>query len=139
MKTFKNDYSFGKIQEDSVYQIIKEYFIDDNIIKKKERYSTYDFEGDNYIYELKSRLCLNNTFASTIIPVDKVKKNILKKQIFLFNFRNGLYYIEYNEQHFLKYKQEMYKRETRLDYNDKKSLYFFIDIGDLIKIDLKNN
>lgn len=135
-KSFKNDYEFGKMEETKVFDLIKEFFYSDNIIKVLNRYSKFDFEGDNFVYELKSRTCYSSTYESTIIGVDKIFENFQKKQIFLFNFRDGLYYIEYDSEKFKKYRQEIYKRKYRSDFNDKKVPYFFIDIEDLILIDL---
>jgi hypothetical protein len=134
MRSFKLDYSFGKTNEDIVLTQIQKFFTNDGIIKKEEdTYSKYDFKGDTYLYELKSRNVHYKKFATTIIPYDKIIENT--KQIFLFNFIDGLYYIEYDKDVFSKFELSDFQRHKREDYNDIKKLYFHIPIKKLIKID----
>lgn len=134
MRSFKIDYTFGKKNEDTVLSQIQKFFTDDGIIKKSEdTYSKYDFKSDTYIYELKTRTCKYRTYATTIIPYDKIVENT--KQIFLFDFIDGLYFIEYNKDEFSKFDLSDFQRHKREDYNDIRKLYFHIPIKKLKKID----
>jgi hypothetical protein len=131
MSSFKNDYSFGTKNEDVVLIKIEKHF-NDNIKKSSSNVSIYDFKGDTYYYELKTRNNKYKTYPTTLIPYNKIMED--KKQIFLFDFTDGLYYIEYDKDVFSKFELNEFVRKQRIDYNDKKSLYYFIPIEYLIKI-----
>jgi hypothetical protein len=133
MSSFKNDYSFGTKNEDTVLIKIEKHF-NDNIKKSSSSVSRYDFKGDTYYYELKTRNNKYNTYPTTLIPYNKIIEG--KKQIFLFDFIDGLYYIEYNKDVFSNFELDEYVRNKRIDYNDKKSLYYFIPINKLILINI---
>jgi hypothetical protein len=134
MASFKNDYAFGISNEDTVLEIITKYFNDGVITKAASPYSKYDFKGDKCYYELKSRNCSYNTYPTTIIPASKIMKD--NKEYFLFSFTDGLYYIEYDETVFSAFSIGSFVRNQRVDYNDKKSLYYYIPIEKLIKINI---
>lgn len=128
MLKLKRDLNFGKEKEKELLIVLQEYFKDDiNIIN--EKYCSYDYKGIKNIYELKSRRCNYNKYQETLIAVDKIRPNI----IFIFSFIDGIYYIKYDELQFNNYKTEMFKRYDR-GYIDKKKLYLYIPIIDLIKI-----
>ena len=128
--SFAKDYQFGKQQENKQFETIKTYFKDD--IRATSKYCSYDFESDQCYYELKSRNNKYSAYPTTLIPFDKVKTN--KKMIFLFNFTDGLYFIEYNKEIFKEFSLQPFQRNQRSDYNDKEKLYYFIPIDKLIKI-----
>lgn len=131
MASYKNDYETGKKNEDIVLTKINSFF-NDNIIKSSERYTRYDYKGDKYYYELKTRNNNFNTYSTTMIPYNKIMTN--KKQIFLFDFKDGLYYIEYIPDVFIDFELKHFVRNQRIDYNDKMSMYYFIPIEKLKKI-----
>lgn len=133
-RTRKDDLTFGLEKEKIVLPIISKYF-NDNIKMVVDRFSTYDFEGDKYIYELKSRTNRFNAFNETLIPYNKIINNTTKPIKFLFLFTDGLYYIKYNQKKFKNYKIDVFCRFKRSDYNDQPALYFYIPISDLRKID----
>jgi len=128
--SFALDNKFGKEQEEKYFETIKTFFNDN--IKTTSKYCRYDFEGETARYELKSRNVRYSHFETTLIPYDKIKDD--KKLIFLFNFTDGLYYIEYNKEKFKSFKLDYFKRITRSDFNDKCKLYYFIPIEQLNKI-----
>jgi len=128
--SFAKDYQFGKQQENKQFEIIKNYFKDD--IKTTSKYCSYDFESESCCYELKSRNIEYSRFPTTIIPADKIKGR--KKLIFLFNFTDGLYFIEYIKEVFDEFTLANFQRNQRSDFNDKEKLYYFIPIAKLIKI-----
>lgn len=131
-RTFKEDYKTGTEAEKRILNDINEYFKDD-IKQIKDKYNKYDYEGITSIYELKTRTNKYNTFNTTLLGFDKIINND-KKQIFIFNFIDGLYYIEYNKIIFDEFEKKLFVRNKRNDYNDKEKIYLFIPINKLIKI-----
>lgn len=117
--------------EDEVLDTIQNKF-KDNISKVNERFCKYDFEGDKYIYELKTRNNFYSSFPTTMIPQDKITISN-KRQVFLFNFKDGLYYIKYRKKIFKHFEVKPFKR-FRSDYNDKEKLYIYIPIEKLKEI-----
>ena len=77
---------------------MKEYFNDQEIAKTTDKYCTYDFIGGGALpkmkYELKTRRCSYNAYATTIIP--KAKINEGGPLCFVFKFSDGIYYIYYD-------------------------------------------
>jgi len=126
MASFKNDYSFGTNNEDKVLEKITKHFNDGVIKKAENKFSKYDYKGDNYYYELKSRNNNYKAYPTTLIPYNKIMEG--KKQCFLFDFKDGLLYIDYDKELFSKFELKEFVRNPRIDYKDKKSLYYFIPI-----------
>ena len=91
-------YNYGKEQEKKVYPIIQEYF-DEDIIHCTDQYSKYDFISSTSFYELKSRRNKLNSYPTTLITCNKLKK-LDKNLILLFNFLDGLYFIKYEKELF---------------------------------------
>jgi len=131
MASFKNDYEMGTKNEDKVLIQINSFF-NDNIVKSTSKISKYDYKGDEYYYELKTRNNNYKTYPTTLIPYNKIMTN--KKQIFLFDFKDGLYYIEYNPDVFNDFELKYFVRNQRIDYNDIMSMYYYIPIEKLKKI-----
>jgi len=127
---FNRDYNFGKQQEIQILPKINEFFKDD-IKPAVGQYSKHDFEGKTHLYELKSRTCKFNSYTTTILPADKVIKT--RKQIFIFNFTDGLYYIEYDEEAWKDIEIASFRR-FRIGVNDKEKPYYHIPITLLKKI-----
>jgi len=132
MSSYKKDYIFGKEKEDEVLNLIKKKF-NENIIKSSYRYEKYDYKDDNYFYELKSRNNKYSDYPTTLIEKAKIFTDNI---IFLFNFTDGLYYIEYNEEVFNTFACKEFCRHKRFDYNDKPRPYYYIPIEKLKKIDI---
>jgi hypothetical protein len=130
MRTFKDDYSFGVSEEDKILQKINDYF-KDNIVKSKSSKSIYDYKGGANYYEVKSRKNTYDAYPTTLIGANKVFTN---NQVFIFNFTDGIYYIKYDEDLFKTFDKKLFKRNTRSDYIDKESYYYFIPCNKLIKI-----
>jgi hypothetical protein len=119
---FMRDYKFGREREELILPQLQQFFKDD-IRLTPDKYSKYDYEGKEYIYELKSRTCQLGTYPTTLLPVDKVVKT--RKQIFLFNFTDGLYYIEYDETAWRDIEIASFRR-FRIGVNDKEKPYYHI-------------
>lgn len=127
---FKKDYYFGIQQEIVLLPRLNEFFKDD-IKPTTDKFHKYDYEGNKYVYELKSRNCTMEQYPTTILPADKIIKT--KKQIFLFNFTNGLYYIEYDEEVWKDIEVASFRR-FRIGVNDMEKPYYHIPTTLLKKI-----
>lgn len=126
--SFKKDYFFGLNCESQVLPVIQKFF--NRNITKSTKFEKFDFFDEKYKYELKSRNCNYNTFETTIIPCNKVCKRVY----FLFNFRDGLYYIKFRRAIFDTFEKKEFVRHKRADYNDKELFYYYIPIKYLKKI-----
>ena len=122
------DYKFGIEQEDIVLPKLRDFF-GREIKKSEDRFAKSDFFDDEYYYEMKSRTNTYNKYPTTIITCDKIREE--KKLIFLFNFTDGLYYIEYDKEKFSKYERKMFSR-ANLSWNEKSHVY--ININDLTRV-----
>lgn len=131
-KTFKksknSEITFGKEQEHKILDKLNTFFEDDIKLSKYD-FETFDGQGLNNKYEIKSRLVNHNTYKTTIITRSKAKDNI----IFIFNFLDKLAYIRYDEKQFKQYKtSDTYQRKPR--YGEEKpplQKIFYIPITDL--------
>ena len=132
-RSFKNDYKFGLNNENKILSIINHYFVQ-TIIKSPIYNTVYDFESDTTLYELKSRTNAYKKYNETLLGFNKIIEGD-KKQVFLFSFTDGLYFIEYNEAVFNKFTKKNFVRNARADYDDKPKQYIFIPITHLIKIE----
>jgi len=124
------DYAFGTKEEDKIVPLLKEFFKRD-IKRSEDKYSKHDFYDEEYTYEVKSRTNNYNHYPTTIITQDKIVLQNNKKLILLFNFLDGLYYIEYDADKFKHYESKMFSR-AKVSWNQK--LHLYIDINDLTKI-----
>jgi len=132
IKNFKDDLKFGLEQEDKIYTRLFNYF-DDNIVKVKEKFSKFDYQGDTFVYEVKSRNNKLDDYPTTLIAEDKILKN--RHQIFIFNFTDKLAFIKYSKKTFKKFEVKPFKRNFRYGYNDLEKNYIYIPVSELILID----
>jgi len=128
---FMRDYNFGRQEEIKILPKLNEFFKDD-IKPATNKFSKHDFEGKINLYELKSRTCAFKSYITTLLPADKVIKT--HKQIFVFNFTDGLYYIEYDQDAWKDIEIASFRR-FRIGVNDKEKPYYHIPITLLKKID----
>jgi hypothetical protein len=126
MSQYKKDYEFGKLKEKELKEKLEKYF-SDTLLETTKRYDKYDFKGDNYYYELKSRNCKYNKYPTTLIPVSKL---FTDNQRFIFSFVDGDYYIEYSSE-FENFEKQQFVRNFRTGYKDIKQEYIFIPIDKL--------
>ena len=102
----EKDYKYGEKQEKKIYPILKEYF--NCNLKPKSRYSRNDFEdlSLNLFLELKSRKLNHNSYDKTIFDYPKFKylyekynkhggKNNCELYL-IFNYLDGLYYLDFD-------------------------------------------
>lgn len=98
MRTFnKTEYDWGIKKELECLPFISEVL--DDVIHNKETYNDFDYYTDTYDIELKSRRNKKDTYSTTIttkIKRDKANKS-KKKVLWIFNFTDGLYYLNYED------------------------------------------
>jgi hypothetical protein len=129
--SYCKDLIFGLNGEKEVLPIINDFFKRE-ITKSEGRYTLYDFEDNKYIYELKTRNINYGVYPTIMINVKKVIKD--KKQIFLFKFNDGLYYIKYRESKFNNFEKKLFVRNKRDGIKDYLTECFFIPLDKLKKI-----
>lgn len=135
MASFKNDLQFGLKNELVVLPIIIKFFDDEIEHTINEKFKSYDFQGLKNNYELKSRTNKHNAFNETLLGYNK-KPTTDKSHIFLFKFTDGLFYIKYDETIFENFEIKPFQRNKRIDYYDKKDLYYYIPYEKLTKIEV---
>ncbi len=92
-----SDLVFGKLKEIEIKEILEGYF--NTTLQTTSKYNLIDFQNDDIYIELKSRRNTYSKYNSTIIGSNKIEyaKSLNKKKCyFVFNFLDGLYYIEYS-------------------------------------------
>lgn len=128
---FKRDYDFGIKKQIDLFPTLSAFF-GGNITPTTRKMDPWDYIGDDCVYELKSRTNTYSKYPTTLVGLDKVKEN-MKKIIFLFNFVDGLYYIEYEKNLFDTFEKQPFRR-FREGVNDKEKPYIYIPIEHLKRI-----
>jgi hypothetical protein len=132
MVNYEQDYRWGEEQEKKVYPIIKDTFEGiDNLIKGN-RFSTYDYWTEDTDFELKSRKNKYKAYPTTMITRNKITDTTKEQLILLFNFTDGLYFIQYDEELFSKFTVTNFSRADRQD-DEKAHVYIPIEHLELIK------
>jgi hypothetical protein len=130
MNTYQKDVILGLRMETIILPQIRTYFKRKDIKRTEDKYAIFDFYDCEYKYELKSRNNKYQQFPTTLIGCNK----LAPKTIYLFNFTNGLYFLEYNEELFNTFEKKPFKRHPREGKIDYEREYIFIPIEHLIKI-----
>ena len=123
-RSFKEDYEYGINKQNENLEKIRDFFKDD-IRQIEDRYSKSDFKGNNYYYEMKSRKIRHDLYPTFMFSTDKIRE----KLIMIYCYIDGLFYIEYNEELFNKFRKEKFRRNDRtdkIDY-DKEIIYVPIE------------
>ena len=121
-----SDLVFGKLKENEIKEILEQYF--NTTLQTTSKYNLIDFQNEDLYIELKSRRNTYSKFDTTIIGKNKIDyaKSLNKKVIFVFNFIDGLYYIEYSplfesfdlcEQYIFRDKQKELKTNYHIPIN----------------------
>lgn len=129
MVHWNNDYIYGTEKQKEILPVIKEYFSRD-IIETEGQYSKFDFEDDEYNYELKSRKNTINKYPDTMITLNKLKDDD-KPLILLFNFTNCLAYIKYDKELFKSFKTANFSR-AKMEWDKKIHIYIPIKYLNII-------
>jgi hypothetical protein len=128
------DRRFGAEGEKIVLELIQKH-ISPTIEAAPNKFSPYDFvdKKEGIYYELKSRRCMSSEYDTTLLPANKILKPFCKQK-FLFNFTDGLFYIDYEEEAFRLYKTAPFMRGGRGGITDKQAEYVYIPVKDLKRL-----
>lgn len=129
MVHFPQSYEIGKREESKVLPIIRDFFNRD-IFQILDKWSKFDFEDNETIYELKTRTNSKTKYSTTLMTCNKVT-NEKRDLIFLFQFTDELCFIPYEKRLFDTFEKKPYSR-INAEY-DKKD-YYFIPIEHLQSI-----
>ncbi len=133
-QAFNKDYVYGRAAEASVLDTIRRFFNDATIKQSQDKYSRYDYESEGgRKYELKTRRLTRNRFATTMLPLGKLKAENPTGNIFLFKFDDGLFYIPYDEETFSNFPVGAYCRQDRVGF-DVEQDYIYIPVNLLHEI-----
>ena len=129
---FEEEYNKGKENEDNHFLFLQEYFNDPTLKQTTKKFSTFDYNSDYIIIELKKRNFDFGKYEDYMIGLNKIKRaQKLNKDIyFIMLFDNGMYSYKYNADDKLNYR--MSGRRDR-GFNEFKQ-YSFIPKELFIKI-----
>ena len=105
MMIFEEDYNKGKQVEDDHFEFLKGYFNEPNL-KQNKRYSTFDFNSDNIIIELKQRNFNSDKYKDLMIGLNKIAKaeKAQKDIYFVMCMDDGIFSYKYNKNDTLNYR-----------------------------------
>lgn len=133
-RSLANDLKFGLDNEANIIDLLNTTF-GETFVNTKDKYGDqyypYDFEGDKgCCVELKSRRNTYRAYPTTIVPVSKVLEFNPNRQMFVFQFTDGFYYIQYEATKFNTYETKLISTQ-RKGIVDKPKPHFLIPVGDL--------
>ncbi len=131
MVHWNNSYLFGKAQESKILPLLQSYF-GREITPTEGRYAKYDYSDDDFNYEVKSRTNTMTAYPTTMITKNKTEGSD-KPVILLFNYKDCLAYIKYDEEQFKDYLVEQFSR-AGLKADEKPHLYIPINHLSVIEI-----
>ena len=135
MPNIESYYIFGEEQEKKIKSILINYF--NQNLQEQDRYSKYDFVGENINIELKSRQNKKiDSFKTTLLACNKINTDENKDLYFVFNFvfdvsndKKQIYCIKYDKELFDTFDLE------DIQYADRSyKLHYHIPIDKLTKI-----
>lgn len=136
---YKKEESYGKSIENKTKPII-EHFLNTEL-ENTEAYNCFDFINTQkkILVELKSRRNLKNTYPTTMIGYNKVKKakgfTSQGWSVYMFfKFTDGLYYIKYNDE--LEYEIRKGYRNDRPHTVMNPQDYCYINVNRLIQVEI---
>lgn len=134
--SFQRDYQYGlKNQKELLPKL--EAFFKDNMIATELTFAKYDYAGTTADYELKSRNNMLKTYPTTCIAQDKIQTDSDRRQVFIFHFLDGTYYIPYDKETFSTFEVKQFRR-FRTGVRDKEKDYIYIPVELLQKVDENN-
>ena len=94
----KENHEWGVKKEIECLPIISS-ILDEEITHDTNKYNEFDYFSKTYNIEIKSRkVCYNKYETTFTTPIKRTKANkSLKKVLWIFNFTDGLYYLNFNE------------------------------------------
>ena len=133
-KIFNKEYNFGTPKEAEILSVLEEYF-GETFLEPENQFSAFDLYNDTTQIEIKSRRNNYRAYPTTLIGTNKAIKTD-KKQLFVFNFLDGIYYIQYDEERF-SFWIDNFTRNSRIGLETEANKYFYIPITELTLIKQK--
>ena len=132
----KKDYDYGINQEMALLSVLQAN-IDKDLQPATSKFSVIDFTSNNTNVELKTRRNYYNTYQDTMIGYNKIQKLLTDKKdgYAVFNFLDGVYYIEIVESNVKKFRLAEGGRCDR--GRIEKNKYYYIPINILKSIQKK--
>lgn len=132
----KKDYDYGTDKEMALLSVLQDN-IDKDLQHTTNKYSVVDFTSSNSNVELKTRRCYYNTYEDTMIGYNKIQKLLTDKKdgYAVFNFLDGVYYIEIVQSNVVKFRLDDGGRCDR--GRVEKNKYYYIPINILKAIQKK--
>ena len=103
--SLQNDIQFGLASETVVLKRLERHF-GEGIIKTKSKFAKYDGKSETKSYEIKTRRNTMRAYPTTIIPSKKIEGAVDGKVVFVFQFKDCLCYIIYNEEIFTSFERK---------------------------------
>ena len=103
---FEEEYNKGKEHEDEQFIFLREYFNDPTLKQTTKKFSTFDYNSDNIIIELKKRNFDSNKYPDLMIGLNKIKRaqKLNKDIFFIMDMYDGLFCYKYNADDKLNYR-----------------------------------
>lgn len=131
-RTFKEDYTKGLEEQKKLLPILQDFFKDETIKETTNNFCSYDYIGYNKKLELKSRFIKHNQYKTAMIGYNKLPTTESEEKfIIIYNYQDGIYYIEYNKEQFSKYDKNFFQRVGRSDKIDTNNKVVYIPYQDL--------
>ena len=131
-RTFKEDYSKGLEAQKKLLPILQDFFKDETIKETTNNFCSHDYIGFNKKLELKSRFIKHNQYPTAMIGYNKLPTTETEEKfIIIYNYQDGIYYIEYNKEQFNKYDKNFFQRTGRTDKIDTSNKVVYIPYQDL--------
>jgi hypothetical protein len=127
-----SDHEFGFSEEAKLEETIATYF--NTKLTKLSRFHKFDFITEDKVFiELKSRRFKHDRYPTTMVGLDKFKYLAPHQTaLFIFNFTDGIYYYEYNQNSILAFEIRLGGRTNRGCVEQKE--YVYIPITQLNKM-----
>lgn len=132
--SFNDHYTFGKSSEEFVLKYLSK-FSSSPLKQCEDVYSPWDFESDEVLIELKSRIGISSTtYDTTIINYRKIMRAAAdttgRRILFAVKLSDGLFVIEYDAEEFEKYEIRMIQARHRSDKKERLTPHICIPIKD---------
>ena len=142
----------GDKAEARLFPHFKDIF-DDSLVRSEDKFSLFDFYGDDVIIELKSRNICKDTYPTTMIGMNKINECLnaesdkryytdkggikeCKRFYFIFEFNDGLYYWRFTKKRYAKFEQRVMGTDKR-GYSER-SLYLMIPVDKLKPLNIED-
>lgn len=137
--TFAADYVLGTANEVSVKQKLEK-FLGEPLVRRGGM-SLFDYDNNDetkmIFSEVKTRRIRHDAYPTAIIggnKVDEAQRNPKNTYWFFFDYVDGLYGIQYDEEKFSQYERTEYSRGDRPDFHNRPQECVFIPSSDLVRV-----